>query len=145
MRDSEPGCSVAVERGGRIGAEAEEQPAADRDAVQEDVGHLADAVGDEPLQPLIGGPDEQSREHGQHDDRRVLQRAPGAIEQERDQPVLDEVKALHDVDFRNAGRLGERIPDGADDRRGDGAVAEGAALSDAQQRRARSRRWPARR
>ena len=73
-REREPGHAAVAESGRRVGAETEQQSAADRDAVQQDVGNLTDAVRDEPLQPLVRGTDDQSGENRQDEDRRILER-----------------------------------------------------------------------
>jgi len=74
------------------------------------------------LKPLVGGPDEQSSKHRQNEDRRILERPPRAIKQERNEAVLDEMKPLDDVDVRIAGGLSQRVPDGNDEGGGNRAV-----------------------
>ena len=60
MRASEPGCSRSFERRGRVGAKAEQQPAPDRDAVQQYVGNLTDSVRNEPLEPFVRSTHDQT-------------------------------------------------------------------------------------
>src|SRR6185503_11154707 len=58
--EDRPGAQPSRKTGRRIGAQTKQHPAPDRDAVQQNVSNLPDTVRNEPLKPLVGGPDEQS-------------------------------------------------------------------------------------
>ena len=125
---------------GRIGRRrdrrAGEQTAADRDRVQRDVGELADARRQEPLERLVADAGDQRRERRRDDRRRVRPVAPHPQEQPGDDAELDEVDALDGPDRRigAAGRGGVGPRDR--ERRRQRAVAERPVRPDARQRHA---------
>src|SRR4026208_1523332 len=120
------------EPGRGIGTNAEQETAAYRNPVQENVGNLADTIWNEPLQPLVGGPDEKTGKRRQQQDGGILERPPRSVEQKGDDPVLDEVKALHHVDIGIASGLDDREPDRPGHRRKESAVAEQPVLPNPQ-------------
>ena len=118
----------------RIDANAEEQPADNRHAVEEHVAHVADAARDEPLQPLFERADGDAGEQRQHEHREVAARPPDAVEEQRDEAVFDEVDALDGVDFGIALGVPHRVSRAEDQGRRDGAVPQSASVADPHER-----------
>jgi hypothetical protein len=82
------------------------ETADDRREVEEGVVRFSHSVRDEPLQPFVERADHERAQQRQHQARKVAGGPPHPIEQRREQPVLDEVHALDDVDLRVRGRDG---------------------------------------
>ena len=56
------------------------------------------------------------------------------VEEKRDRAVLDEVDALDDIHFGDAGLRGEGVGDRRSDRGGDDGIPDGARVPDARER-----------
>ena len=79
---------------------AGQQAAADGDAVERDVGELADAGRQEPLERLVADAGDEGGEERRDDRRGVGPGAPDPQEQPGDQAELDEMDALDGADGR---------------------------------------------
>src|SRR5687768_14162446 len=87
----------AREMDGRAQTDAEQQPARDGHSVQYDIAHFTDPGRNEPLQPFVDGADEEGGQRRQHEHRGIVDWAPRAIEQQREDAIFDEVERFHDV------------------------------------------------
>ena len=104
--------------------DAEQQAAADRDKIQHDITDITDPKRHEPLDPFVERADEQTAEQRQDDDRPVAERQPRGVEQACQQPILDEMKRLDDIDGAVAGAKRARENDPGRERGDERAVAK---------------------
>src|SRR5678816_1089145 len=90
--------------------DADQEAAPDGDCIEQDVVHLADTPGHEPLDPFVRDAQRQPRACGERHTGHVGTSTPRPIEQVGHETVFDKVKRLDEVDLRLSSTDRARVP-----------------------------------